>query len=488
MDEGEIESELTDAGITPTLADEVAFQLSRADDPDEGDVREAVETLQPGMPNNEQDVDNISSILDLERDGVGLSDDGSPTGQEGLEGNEQRRDGGGGEPGSPELSREAATMEDAGRNDATNATVGLYGSTAGVGSSFDGPPEVEDAIDRVFDEEMSPEEAYEEVAGAVPDEDRREFDEAFQREVMDSQAADSLTDELSQSRAESLYEDITGERVPNRTPEKKVASDLAAELPIEAMRAAAEGNPGPAVDAAEQMASGAGERETAAEILDDIQDGGGSGGGTDNAAAEEALQDADVPFDYTDGGISASIPGRGIESGTIDELRDAGYTVDGVELADDGSVRADLSADADATDASSQDKDNEAAEEALQNAGVPFDYTTAEGYEGSAISARGRLDSETVEEMRQAGFEPSGITDDGGMVFDPAGEGGDDTGSPEPGTDEYDSAVERLMEEEGMTEEEAFAVLSGDESEEGVDENMDTAQKAVAEFRERVGF
>ena len=486
MDEDEIRSELEAQGIAGMTADEVAFQLSRADDPGEQDVREAIETLQPDMPGNEQEVDTISSVLDLPRDDTGLSGDGSPTGQGGLEGNEQGRDGG---PGSPGLSREAAAMDDAGRNDATNATIGLYGSTAGVDPSFDGPPEVEDAIDRVFDEGMGPEEAYEEVASAVPEEDRREFDEAFQREVMDSQAAESLTDELSQSRAESLYEDITGERVPNRTPEKKVASDLASELPIEAMRAAAEGNPGPAVDAAEQMASGASEQETAAEILNDIQGGGGSGGGTNNAAAETALQDAGVPFDYTDDGISASIPGRGIEGDTIDALQDAGYSVEGTELADDGSVRANLSADADATDASSQDKDNAAAETALQDAGIPFDYTTAEDYEGSAISARGRPDPETVEEMRQAGFEPSGVTDDGNMIFDPAGEeAGGGAGSPEPGTDEYDSAVERLMEEEGMTEEEAFAVLSDDESEEGVDQNMDTAQKAASEFRSRVGF
>ena len=171
-------------------------------------------------------------------------------------------------------------------------------------------------------------------------------------------------------------------------------------------------------------------------------DGDGEGGGTDNAAAETALQDADVAFDYADGGISATVGGTGIEKDTIEDMSDAGYSLDGVELEDDGSTRAMFSGD-ETTDAASQDKDNVAAEETLQDAGVPFDYTAAPDHDGSAISARGRLGPDTVEDMREAGFEPSGVSSDGGMVFDPVGESGPEDSMMEDPTQKAAEFIER---------------------------------------------
>lgn len=67
-DANEVRSELTSQGVDPMIAGEVGFAVANTDNPTESTVIDAIETMRPGSPDNQFEADNITAMLDLERD------------------------------------------------------------------------------------------------------------------------------------------------------------------------------------------------------------------------------------------------------------------------------------------------------------------------------------------------------------------------------------------------------------------------------------
>jgi len=178
--------------------------------------------------------------------------------------------------------------------------------------------------------------------------------------------------------------------------------------PAQAMRGLVEAEPEAAQQVMDLAAGGSSDGEAAGDDESDM------------VAAEDALADADVPFDYNDDGISAAAGAAdGLDDDTIDAMRDAGYEPTSVDTTGD---RADVQF-TDERPAGPGDVDQAAAESALE--GHAFDYRDDGAIETSGTYNDAVTEGE-VDDMREAGYEVASVDDDGGVRFEKADDGGGD--------------------------------------------------------------
>lgn len=147
-----------------------------------------------------------------------------------------------------------------------------------------------------------------------------------------------------------------------------------------------------------------------------VDGGGDEGGEIDHVAAEEALQDEDVPFDYRNDGLVAAVGASdGITTDTFDEMEEAGLTPDSLDTSDG---RLDVSfTEEDTTNPEGQDVNMAEAEMAISE--HPFDYS-----DGNIVvqgNYTENIGEDEVEGMREAGFELDTVTSDGRITFSPVG-------------------------------------------------------------------